>query len=403
MSGFKGIIKDGWHPKGRDGGRESWRGDFKGINQVAGWVGKGKDPNASQRTEHVARPLSSLKDPSSFAPPPKRSNTGNGASYTPPPVPSRRQAEQETSMKPAPPPVPHRASTTGLSTNRFPTPPVRQGGDGTATKSKPYLPPRLPPREALPTTASSPPPPPYEAVQRATEPYLSQGATSRLAKAGVSVPELGIQRQGNNTSSSQSPNYASTAINATNELQSRFSRLNTSSSSPVSSTPAATHSPVQGVTPQQFQTAATAASHIASQPAVQQTIRSNVSPGLHPAPPGRTNSFRDRHEDQIQSVKGKLNGLNQKYGITKRINDFIEDQKSPAYPDAPPPPPGHPSSQPAIPNHPYSSPNTSRPDLDALNKRKPPPPPPPKKASMHSKPVNHSPSPPPLPLNTKPR
>ena len=34
MSGFKGIMKDGWHPKGRDGGKESWRGDFKGINQV---------------------------------------------------------------------------------------------------------------------------------------------------------------------------------------------------------------------------------------------------------------------------------------------------------------------------------------------------------------------------------
>jgi len=27
-------MKDGWHPKARDGGKESWRGDFKGINQV---------------------------------------------------------------------------------------------------------------------------------------------------------------------------------------------------------------------------------------------------------------------------------------------------------------------------------------------------------------------------------
>jgi hypothetical protein len=34
MSGIRGIVKDGWHPKGKDGGRESWRGDFKGINQV---------------------------------------------------------------------------------------------------------------------------------------------------------------------------------------------------------------------------------------------------------------------------------------------------------------------------------------------------------------------------------
>jgi hypothetical protein len=34
MSGFKGVFKEGWHPKSREGGKESWRGDFKGINQV---------------------------------------------------------------------------------------------------------------------------------------------------------------------------------------------------------------------------------------------------------------------------------------------------------------------------------------------------------------------------------
>ena len=34
MSGFSGVMKSGWHPKGKDGGKESWRGDFKGINQV---------------------------------------------------------------------------------------------------------------------------------------------------------------------------------------------------------------------------------------------------------------------------------------------------------------------------------------------------------------------------------
>ena len=28
------FLKEGWHPKGKDGGKESWRGDFKGINQV---------------------------------------------------------------------------------------------------------------------------------------------------------------------------------------------------------------------------------------------------------------------------------------------------------------------------------------------------------------------------------
>ena len=40
MSGFKGMMKDGWHPKGKDGGKESWRGDFKGINQVVSAHGR---------------------------------------------------------------------------------------------------------------------------------------------------------------------------------------------------------------------------------------------------------------------------------------------------------------------------------------------------------------------------
>lgn len=31
---FRNVMKDGWHPKGKEGGKESWRGDFKGINQV---------------------------------------------------------------------------------------------------------------------------------------------------------------------------------------------------------------------------------------------------------------------------------------------------------------------------------------------------------------------------------
>jgi hypothetical protein len=34
MSGLRDTLKEGWHPKGKSGGKESWRGDFKGINQV---------------------------------------------------------------------------------------------------------------------------------------------------------------------------------------------------------------------------------------------------------------------------------------------------------------------------------------------------------------------------------
>lgn len=34
MSGFKDLAKGGWHPKGKDGGKESWKGDFKGVQTV---------------------------------------------------------------------------------------------------------------------------------------------------------------------------------------------------------------------------------------------------------------------------------------------------------------------------------------------------------------------------------
>lgn len=34
MSGIRSVMKEGWHPKGKDGKAESWRGDYKGINQV---------------------------------------------------------------------------------------------------------------------------------------------------------------------------------------------------------------------------------------------------------------------------------------------------------------------------------------------------------------------------------
>lgn len=32
--GFGDIVKNGWHPESKSGGKESWRKDFKGVNQV---------------------------------------------------------------------------------------------------------------------------------------------------------------------------------------------------------------------------------------------------------------------------------------------------------------------------------------------------------------------------------
>ncbi len=48
MDRVKGIAKNGYHPTGKDGGKESWRGDHKGINQVVSRV--------SIRVEHELKP-----------------------------------------------------------------------------------------------------------------------------------------------------------------------------------------------------------------------------------------------------------------------------------------------------------------------------------------------------------
>lgn len=34
MEKVKNVTKVGWHPTGKDGKKESWRGESKGINQV---------------------------------------------------------------------------------------------------------------------------------------------------------------------------------------------------------------------------------------------------------------------------------------------------------------------------------------------------------------------------------
>lgn len=82
MPDFKEITKGGWHPKGKDGkSKESWRGDFKGIAQVSSWLGKGdqNSSNTTEASEHISRPLSSLKDPAAFGPPPKHIHFHGGA------------------------------------------------------------------------------------------------------------------------------------------------------------------------------------------------------------------------------------------------------------------------------------------------------------------------------------
>ena len=106
--------------------------------------------------------------------------------------------------------------------------------------------------------------------------------------------------------------------------------------------------------------------------------------------------FRERHGDKIDTGKQKINGINEKYGISQRARDFVDNQKS--APSSGQRPPAPPRPQP-------SSPSVSSPvDAETVSRKKPPPPPPPKRAEIRASSVNEpAATPPPLPLSTKPR
>ncbi|KAF2119968.1 hypothetical protein BDV96DRAFT_641835 [Lophiotrema nucula] len=396
MSGIKDLAKGGWHPKGKGpGGKESWRGDFKGINTVAGWMGKGKGPDEEEASDHVSAPLSTLKDPSSFGPPPKHVNYhgaaavssgsssaqgGLGAPLTQEEstakqrLQARREAqarEEEEANKP--PPGPYRADTTGLATANLPKPPARRL-DQSATptsatasaKPPPKLPPRLPPRQnSHPNEFAEAPPPPYsEPLHHNNAPgSLNQGAMDRLGRAGVAVPGLNIGRNASPTPPPvQTPTSPTTGHGSQlSELQSRFAKLSTPSSGvPTPSTGA------QGTSWADKQAALRTAGNFRNDP-------SKVSVSDLRGAASTANNFRERHGEQAASGWQKANSLNQKYGIADRIN-------TKASPSSPIPP------SPQSPTH------------SGIGRR--PPPPPPKKKKLAA---NNGDAPPPIPISSKPK
>ena len=225
----------------------------------AGWLGKGKEKE--DEPTHVSQPLSSLRDPASFGPPPKRTGTStsrttsNQTSSTP--SFEQRQHDQSSRRQPVepepeeeeppPPPLPFRADRTGLSTSNLPPPPVRRSNatadvEPVSARPKPSAPPRLPPR--LPPRTSTAPsphspstPPAYSAPSPSaaySEGYVNEEAASRLSSAGVSVPALGIG-DGSETHAKDDIQRAGSKSQApVDELQARFARMRTGSRTPVS-------------------------------------------------------------------------------------------------------------------------------------------------------------------------
>ncbi|KAF2265160.1 hypothetical protein CC78DRAFT_207474 [Lojkania enalia] len=397
MSGFKGIAKGGWHPKGKgEGGRESWRSDFKGVNTVAGWMGKGKNSHAEQARDHQSAPLSTLKDPASFGPPPKHIHY-HGATASPnSPTPdsgglgspisagelSARQRLQEKREVEAreeeeavrPPSGPYRANTTGLSTVNLPKPPVRRSdaallsaSDATKQKQKPKLPPRLPPRQnSYPDTHAPPPPPPYSESPQNDAPgqgNINQGAMDRLGRAGISVPGFNIGRTASPpvpARQSPSPNTPVSPLAPReprlNELQSRFAKVSISSSG--------SQAPNAGTSWTDKQAALKTANNLRNDPA-------NVSVSDIRSAASTANNFRERHGEKVASSWQSANNLNLKYGISDRVNSYT----SPASP-----PPQSPTQ--------------------GGHGKKHPPPPPPKKKNLAASGIDE---PPPIPLSSKPK
>lgn len=355
-------------------------------------MGKGKDESSS-REEHVSQPLSSLRDPASFAPPPRRygsstpsyqhdvgTPTSQAQSYTQNIHQHHPADAEEVVQRPPPPPVPYRVNTTGLSTDNLPPPPGRRldsPSSASATSAKPRAPPPPPRLPARNDSSTSAPPPPYsDAVSSPSQGYINQGAASRLSNAGVSVPSLGIGERSN-------PSQSSTG-GAADKLQSRFSQMRTNLGSSSTAPAASAHT---------------------------STANTDIDHSLRGPP-----TFRERHADKIDMGKQKLGG------VTSRFNTFVEDRKFsasankriPRPPGPYSPAPASPARASAAPVFPAPAPSAAStpvtgPDVQAqAQRKKPPPPPPPKRADMRVTPVAPSPgsssSPaPPVPLNTKPR
>lgn len=376
-------------------------------------MGKGGSSSSSAEG-HQSTPLSALRDPNSFGPPPKRT-TGP---YTPAPPPTttrpetgglggplpksqieldrqhqrEREAEARQIEAPPVPSGPYRADTTGLSTAHLPKPPAFRPGERSESpvaahngRPKPALPPRLPPRNPSASSIPPSPPPPYSDRPPATDPsrgILNQGAMGRLGQAGISVPGFGIGGRApplpppsrttasppvpaarTNTASPPVPSRAggfaappaiSPAGNGPQlgELQSRFAKMNTASPPPTAG---------GGTTWAQKQAALKTASDFKKDP-------SSVSFSDARNAASTANNFRERHGEQAAAGYTAANNLNQKYGILNKMKSYSSDGGA-SQPVAPPP---------------------------IGLKKAPPPPPPAKRSDLQA-------GPPPVPLSSKPR
>ncbi|KAI5208876.1 hypothetical protein AUEXF2481DRAFT_30922 [Aureobasidium subglaciale EXF-2481] len=234
MSGLRNIAKGGWHPGGgkdnsssssSGGGGSGWRSKINDkipgrINdRIPGSTSKSERERIEARENHVSQPLTALRDPASFAPPPKHmhyhgqaaASNASSPSYasTPAntaatrglgaPLPKemvqqqeymQQHAQQEEEEAARPPPGPYRVDTTGLSTANLPKPPVRRLDNASPASVSSQA--RPPPRNIAPSPAARAPlPPPRSTPTPPTAPPRQQPALPpRLPPRQNSRPDL---------------------------------------------------------------------------------------------------------------------------------------------------------------------------------------------------------------------
>ncbi|KAK6539853.1 hypothetical protein TWF694_008696 [Orbilia ellipsospora] len=424
MNSLKSIAKGGWHPEKKSNsssstsssGNERFK-NFKGLQQVANWTGHGTKGGPQEDPSTVTtRPLTSLKDPYSFGAPPKRDpkaplppptqpNILTGRAPSPPPAEPETQEED-------PRPRGFQINSTGLSTAGLPAPPKRTLG----TTSTPSPPASSRPTPPLPNRSQPPPLPSRQASnpvgrQEIQSPFpnanthnvtpSTAAASARLARAGISVPGLGI---GSETpavpsggrpappprgASQESKEHPPPAYSI-NELSNRFSSLKSTSGS-ISKN----ETPEIGTTWAQKQSALRTASQFRKDP-------TSVSVSDAAVAAKTAENFRQRHGDQVAKgyQRAQAAGLvDQVAGASSTDSQPQTTPSRPKWGDIASRASGASSSQGANP----SASATSTGDIaggvalaSIAAKKRPPPPPKPRDLELAA-------SPPPIPLGTKPR
>lgn len=370
MTDWKGIVKHGWHPE-KEG--TSLKGQVKSL------IGRGDNSTSHAPSSHSAMPITSLRDPSSFGPPPKHVGSGPRSPTSTTPQ-HQSHAEQAHGVQQIEEPhveaKPYRVDTTGLSTSHLPPPPGRKDNPlappPPLSKPKPNAPPSLPPRlparngSTSPVQTQSP-----TSTGRQSPGYLNQGAISRLSAAGISVPGLGIGKTPPpppNRSSSNSPSPTKTSNSRLSEQLNRFSRFGSSSPKPEPK-PASPTVPTKGTSWAEKQAALKTAATFRKDP-------TSVSFAEAKAAASTAHNFQQRHGEQVTSGMNTANRLGQKFGMFENGGQSGQGGSS------------SPMGQ-----------------ISVIAGKKPPPPPPSKKKPQLSAVSSEgsAPAPPPIPIGTRPR